>query len=558
MTPDPFGLRAPAYVAARYRCEGWWRDRSILHDLLSAAATCPDRPAIISHRAATGRVITIRYGELLRYVRRFTGALSALGIRRGDAVAYQLPDWWEMTALTLACMWIGAVAVPIQPSIGPRELELILTDARARLCVTPQNWQGTELARELERMASRLPRLRHRVVYGEQPGDGAIDFADHFLNTPHEDLVRTPLPLPTGAALDEARLLMFTSGTTGQRKSVLHTENSIYAGIAGHAQPVQRGWARHEVFCTPHPITGLAGLLYCIWGPLLAQGTGVYQDVWDAGRQLDLIATAGVTQLFAAPVFLSQLLDEQQRQPRELPSLRLLKSGAAPIPGHLVHELSDEFAVPIRACWAMTEVGMGMRIREDDPDLWAAHSDGRPLPGLSTDLRPVPGAEGLYRLWVSGPSLCSTVWQTDASGNRDVHALWDTDGGWLDTGDLVRPDGRGGIRFAGRANRRIGGMFMVPVEDVETELQQHPAIREVAVIGYPVSDCDEQPCVVVAPRGRCPSLAELRDFLGWRGMTQWYLPTKLIQVDTLPRDACGKVDYDRLPRLLTAAGVSQH
>ncbi|MBP2327150.1 cyclohexanecarboxylate-CoA ligase [Kibdelosporangium banguiense] len=556
MTIDPFDVRPPAWMAAHYRREGWWRDESILHDLVRAAASCPERPAIIAYRAETGRAVTVRYGELLRYVRRFTGGLIALGIRRGDAVAYQLPDWWETTALTLACMWIGAVAVPIQTSIRPRELELILTDARARLCVTAQTWQGAELAWELERMAPRLPQLRYRVVYGERPGNGAIDFTEHFLNTPHEDLIRRPPPLPSGAAMDEPRLLMFTSGTTGQRKSVLHTENSIYAGIGGYAEPVERGWDRHEVFCTPHPITGLAATLYSVWGSLLAHGTGVYQDVWDADRQLDLMASAGVTQLFAAPVFLSQMVEAQRRRRRHLPSLRLLKAGATPVPSKLVHQLADEFSVPIRSCWAMTEVGLGLRIREDDPDRWAAHSDGRPLPALATDLRPVPGVDGLYRLWVTGPSLGSAVWQTDAPSDRDVRALWDTDSGWFDTGDLVRHDGHGGLRFAGRANRRIGGMFMIPVEEVEGELREHPAVREVAVIGHAVSDGDEQPCAVVASRGHCPSLSDLRDFLTWRGMTEWYLPTKLIQVETLPRDACGKVSYDRLLTMLATANVS--
>lgn len=543
-------------MAAHYRREGWWRDQSILHNLVSAAAVCPERPAIIAYREQTGRAVTMRYGELLRYVRRFTGGLIALGIRRGDAVAYQLPDWWETTALTLACMWVGAVAVPVQTSIGPRELELILTGARARLCVTPQTWQGAELAADLERIAPRLPRLRYRVVYGDRPGNGAIDFADHFLNTPHEDLIRRPPALPSGSAMDEPRLLMFTSGTTGQRKAVLHTENSIYAGIGGYAEPVERGWGSHEVFCTPHPITGLAGTLYSVWASLLSHGTGVYQDVWDADRQLDLIASAGVTQLFAAPLFLAQMVDAQRRRPRHLPTLRLLKAGATPVPGKLVHDLADEFAVPIRACWAMTEVGLGMRIREDEPDRWAAHSDGRPLPALATDLRPVPGVAGLYRLWVNGPSLGSAVWQPDSTGDGQVRALWDGDGGWFDTGDLVREDGHGGLRFVGRANRRIGGMFMIPVEEVENELQQHPAVREVAVIGHALSDGDEQPCVVVASRGHCPSLTDLRDFLTWRGMTKWYLPTKLIQVGTLPRDACGKVDYDRLQALLATADVS--
>ncbi|GAB3444295.1 AMP-binding protein [Actinophytocola sediminis] len=550
MTVDPFSLRPPPSLAARYRRAGWWRDRSVLHDLVNTAATHPDRPAIIAYRAAAGRVVTVRYGELLRYVRRFTAALQVLGIRRGDAVAFQLPDWWETTALTLACLWLRAVAVPIQASIGPREVELILAEARARLCVTPQTWQGAELASALEEMARRLPQLRFRVVHGERPDNGAIDFADHFLNTPHEDLVRMLPPLPSGAAMDEARLMLLTSGTTGQRKSVAHTENSMFAGIAGHARPVERGWDEHDVFCTPHPLTGGAGLLYSIWGPLLANGTGVYQDVWDADRQLDLIATAEVTQLFGAPVFLSKMLDAQRARPRALPSLRLLKTGAAPTPDDLVHQLVDEFEVPVRSCWAMTEVGMGVRIREDDPDRWAAHSDGRPLPGLSVDLRPVPGAGGMHRLWVRGPSLCSSMWHTNASGERDVRRPCDTADDWFDTGDLVHPDGRGGFRFAGRANRRIGGMFMIPIEEVEKELQQHPAVREVAMIGHHGADRAEQAWAVVAARGHCPTLADLRDFLTWRGMTEWYLPTNLIHVDSLPRDACGKVDHDVLQTMI--------
>jgi cyclohexanecarboxylate-CoA ligase len=289
-------------------------------------------------------------------------------------------------------------------------------------------------------------------------------------------------------------------------------------------------------------------MLYTMWGAVLAQGTGVYQDVWDADRQIDLIATAGVTQLFAAPVFLGEMIEAQRRRPRELPSLQQFLTGASPVSARLVRELGAQFDVPVHSCFGMTELGMGLRTLADDPEGWAAGSDGRPLPGLMLDLRPV--GDGLYQMWVRGPSLCSAVWQTTPAGEREVRRLWDHNEGWFDTGDVVRSDGRDGVKFAGRANRRIGGMFMVPVEEVEKELLQHPSVREVAVIGHVDAVRGEQPCAVVAPRGRRPSLVDLRGYLAWRGMTEWYLPTKLLHVDALPRNDCGKVDYHQLQTLL--------
>lgn len=545
---NPFDLLPPAGVADAYRDKGWWRDTSILHDLVSAAAADPARPAIVSYRSETARTVTVRYGELLRYVQRFAGALTALGIRRGDAVAFQLPSWWETTVLTLSCMWVGAVAVPIHTSVGARELEMTLTEARARLAVVPATWQGTDHALQLEKIAGRLPLLRHRVVYGESAGVGTIDFAAHFLDTAHEDTHTLP-PLPTGQEMDRARLLMFTSGTTGRRKSVVHTENTLYAGIGAAADPVERGWADGEVFGVPHPITGLAGLLYVVWGPILARGTGVYSDVWEPGRLLDLVEAAGVTQVFAAPAFLAQLADAQEERQRDLTSLRFVMAGAAPVRPELVERLATTLSVQVRACWGMTEVGLGIRTREDDPPGWAAHSDGKPLPGLEVDLRPVPETEGVHRLWVRGPSVCTALWRSGDAAS----IVGDTDNGWLDTGDLVRGDGRGGMRLVGRASRRIGNEYMIPVEEVEKELARHPSVREVAVIGYTDPEQGERPCAVVVPNGPPPTLAQLREYLTGQGMTTWYLPTRLLEVDTLPHNENGKVAYDDLHAMLTYA-----
>ena len=98
---------------ARYRERGWWRDATILDDLRAAVARTPDRPAIIAARSFARDVTVIRYAELWRSVDRFAAGLVALGVGREDIVAVQLPNWWQYSALALACARIGAVIAPI-------------------------------------------------------------------------------------------------------------------------------------------------------------------------------------------------------------------------------------------------------------------------------------------------------------------------------------------------------------------------------------------------------------------------------------------------------------
>jgi cyclohexanecarboxylate-CoA ligase len=129
--------------------------------------------------------------------------------------------------------------------------------------------------------------------------------------------------------------------------------------------------------------------------------------------------------------------------------------------------------------------------------------------------------------------------------HRDIGEITPTtgdDGGWFDTGDLARSDGRGGIRIVGRVADRVIGRtaFMIPVRDVEEELLKHPRISDVAVISCP-GEVSEDVCAVVVPAGLPPTLDELTGYLTARGMTDWYQPNRLEIVDALPRDHLGKV-----------------
>ncbi|MFJ9446961.1 hypothetical protein ACIRRH_34685 [Kitasatospora sp. NPDC101235] len=160
--------------------------------------------------------------------------------------------------------------------------------------------------------------------------------------------------------------------------------------------------------------------------------------------------------------------------------------------------------------------------------------------GIELRMAPATGADQASPVDLRSPSTCLGTFDRDTG-----RLLWraaDT-GGWYATGDLMRPDGEGGLRYAGRASDRISGttQLMIPVLDVEAELREHPAIADVALVGYPAEHGD-LPCAVVVPAGEhVPDLAELHTWLAGRGMTDWYWPTRVEMVPRFPRNELGKV-----------------
>jgi cyclohexanecarboxylate-CoA ligase len=121
--------------------------------------------------------------ELSHHVERFAGALYELGVRPGQVVALQLPNWWQAGALMLAAARVGAVLAPIMATIRRRELERVLARVGASVCVTVDERAGFDHAAALREMAPRLPQLRHRVVVGGSAGQGEIEFGSFFEDT---------------------------------------------------------------------------------------------------------------------------------------------------------------------------------------------------------------------------------------------------------------------------------------------------------------------------------------------------------------------------------------
>lgn len=523
-----------------YREHGWWRDETFLDDLRRGVRDNAAKAALVAYRDAGAQTRILDYAELAGLTDRFAASLVDLGVKPGEVVAVQLPNWWELLPLGLACMRVGALFCPLMTIYRRYELEHILRLTAARVCVTISAWDGVRLADIVAELAAELPDLEHVVVADGGPTSagrpaGTLSFGEKFLSARSSRADELD-----GRELgpDEPYLVLFTSGTTGESKGVLHSQNTLYAAGRGYADAL--GMDAATVAFVAHAATHYTGFVQGMLVPVMLGGTGVVQDVWDAGRHLDLAQRHGVTTFYGSPTFLVDLVAAQRAKPRDARGLRLVVTGSAPVPPHVVEQIGEVFGIRTAALWGMTENGPVTMTRPDDPDDWAAHSDGRPIAGmqLRIDTSAVRGrSDGSGRLSVRGAGQCLGYFRRPAM----YAATLDQDG-WFDTGDLARDDGRGGIRITGRVKDIVSNKgFNVPVGEIEAILARHPQVREVAIVGLPDESADETVCAVVVPAGQPPELGALRAHMADAGFSEWFWPRRVELVDALPKTITGKV-----------------
>ena len=500
------------------------------------AARQPGKVAIVSHRVASGDKEIVTYGELAGRAERFAAALVELGVVPGEVVSFQLPNWWEVAALHLACVRIGAVANPIITILRRREVGFILGRARTRVGIVPGEFRGFDHAAMLAGLRPELPRLEHVFVCGD-------DFEPFFCDTSWEE--KHP-----GSELDRLRpspgdpaQLMFTSGTTGEPKGVVHSHETMDVGLRAVSEPL--GLGGDDVVLMFSPLGHQTGYLYGMCMPLKYGMKFVLQDAWDPTTMLRLVAEERVTWTMGTTTFVLDACAAAAEQPdADLSSLRFFTCGGAPIPPKAVTEARARLGTQLVAVWGMTEVGVCTITRTDDADETVCSSDGTPTDGV--ELRIVdadgldvpPGGDG--RLLVRTPSQHLTY-----HSRPDLYAAGFPEGveaGWFDTGDLARWAGGGAIRITGRSKDLIiRGGENIPVAEVEAGLISHPLVHEVAVVAAPDERLGEQVCAVVVPAGaEAPTLDGLRAHLEALGMTKQFWPERLVVKDALPKTASGK------------------
>ncbi|MFE3070655.1 AMP-binding protein [Streptomyces sp. NPDC059247] len=524
-------------TADTYRAAGWWRDGTVLHDLRRWAREQPDKPALVCYQGDTYE--TVGYAELARRVDRLAVGLLRLGVRRGDVVTLQLPNSWVLVALCLAAARIGAVAGPVVPVMRRREVEFMTRLTESPVYIAAAEFRGFSYAEMSAEVASAVPTLRHRVLLGGGADeDGALDFVrDLYGPEPDPGLLASLDALEAGP--DDAAQIMFTSGTTGEPKGVLHSHNTLYS--MNRAQADVLGVTGSDVTAMGSPTTHQAGFTWNFVMPLLLGATAVQVDRWEPRQMLRTLQEQRVTFFMGAPTFLSDLIDGQRETPHDLSALRTFATGSAPIAPLLVEDAREVLGCRLYALWGMTENGCVTVTRPEQPALRAAESDGTPVPGMEVRIvgedgaAVAPGAPGL--LQVRGSAQCLGYFR-----RQEVYDASVTADGWFDTGDLARSDGHGGIRITGRVKDVImRGAENIPVLEIEAALLRHRAVKDVAVVGYPDRRLGERACAFLVTSGDAPGLEDVRTHLAGLGMARTYWPERLELVPALPRTPSGKI-----------------
>jgi cyclohexanecarboxylate-CoA ligase len=524
-----------AWRARAMREQGHWGEETLLDHLARAVAATPEKTALVARRSDTGEETRLSYAALADRAARLAGGLAALGVGRGDVVSFQLPNWWEFTALHLACLKLGAVSNPLMPIFRERELRFMLGLAQSKVLVVPRRFRGFDHGAMAQSLRAELPGLAHVLVAGEE--SLAALFA------------APPLPPGPGAGPDDVIQLLYTSGTTGEPKGVTHSANTLLSNLRPFA--ARLGLGAEDVVHMPSPLAHQLGFMYGIMMPVMLGATAVLQDIFTAEEMARQIRAEGATFTMGATPFLNDLTEHVAASGQGTPSLRVFVSAGAPIPRALVAKARATLGAAIVSAWGMSENGAVTTTRLEDDAARATETDGLALPGMELRVvdaagRPLPpGAEGA--LQVRGCSNFLGYLKRPELDPQDPE-------GWFDTGDLARMDAEGYIRIAGRAKDIIiRGGENIPVVEVEGLLFRHPAIAEVAVVGYPDPRLGERACAFVRLReGARLTLPEMVAYLEAQRMARQYIPERLEILDALPRTPSGKIQKFRLREM--AAG----
>lgn len=518
-----------------------WQERLLIDYLDMAAHEAGGNLAIVHHEYDSGERKELTFAELRDRVNRIAWSLAELGVNRGDCVSVQLPNWWHFIAVHLACLRIGAVTNPLMPIFRERELSFMLGLAESKIVVVPKVFRDTDHEELIERIRPSLPALRHVVVVG---ADGDNSFEHRLLgHKPAQHaaalfLDRRPTP-------DDVVQLLYTSGTTGEPKGVMHTSRTLMNNVLPSIDRL--GLTSSDPFLCPTPLAHQLGFIMGVISPVVLGSPVVLQDVWNPSVALRRIRDNRVTFATGATPFLADLVEECTKMGGAGTLAGFLSAGA-PIPRALVKRAREDAGFRVISAYGMTENILVSATKPDDPEQKVYETDGCPTVGLElrvvdTEGKPLPaGTTG--RLLTRGTSTFVGYLKRPELYKVDAE-------GWFDTGDLARLDPDGYVTITGRSKDVIiRGGENIPVIEIENLLYQHPSIRQVAIVAMPDTRLGERSCAfAVLQPAKAFSFTEMQAFLKEAGVARSYWPEHLELVETMPMTATGKIQKFVLRRM---------
>ncbi len=501
--------------------------------------------------------------EINRNANRFGNALRELGIDKGDRVAVQMPNSPEVISAFPAIYKIGAVVVPLNPLLRPDQAAYIYRDCGAKALLTSSDFVGRVLEAQKQ-----TPNLKYVILTDHDDVSGTVSYRG-IMSTSSDKLTITETDN------DDVAALIYTAGTTGPPKGVMHTHYSLYINAISFYEYVlvhrsvtlqlnsralnprtlqlnevcQRvsGVNRAMISLGVLPLSHSFGIAFSNTSNFVG-GKTILLRWWNVEQAVKAIQAFRVTQMAAVPTMYIQILQYPDLDKYDLSSLEDCQCGAAPLPVEVALKWKEKVGVDIREGWGLTESGATTTGQPGDlPPKYG--SIGKCLLKCNTIRvfdekgHELPtGQQG--ELVVKGPTLMKGYWNLPEETAKTIKD------GWLHTGDLGYVDKDGYFYITGRKKDIIirGGENVSPIE-VEEVILQHPAVAEAGVVGIPDAVYGEEiKAFVVMKLDKRANEEELIAFCKDR-LPTFKCPKKVQFIRSLPRNILGKVLRAELRKL---------
>ncbi len=472
--------------------------------------------------------LRLDYTQLNARVDQAANMISALGLKKGGRVALLLMNSIEFVESFLACAKLGLVVVPLNWRLVPDELEFILKDSGSTVLIF-----GGEFTANVDELHKRGDKTDLTQWLYVGPDANCPKYARSY-SALTKAAPATPVEITLGE--DDMLYIMYTSGTTGLPKGVVHTHNTSFWAIATlSATADMRLYDRFLLTLPMFHVGALLPLMVCIYKGLSC----VMQRAFDPATTWKLIESEKINVAMLVPAMANFMLQVPEIEIVDTSDLRYFFSGAAPVPDHLVLSY-DKRKIPVLQIYGLTETCGPVALVSLDDYMDKLGSTGKAF--MHTDVRIIDIETGLdMPVNVPGELITRSKHNMIEYWNREKATAETLRDGWLYTGDIARMDADGYIFIADRSKDMIisGGENVYPAE-IEGVLLTHPKIREVAVIGQASAKWGESPLAVVVKADPSLSEAEVLGFANGK-LSRFKLPKAAVFIDEIPRNPSGKV-----------------
>ena len=497
----------------------------------------PDKDALIF------RERRITWKELSLLVDRLTLAFIDLGIRRGDMIVLLFPNRPEFIITLLAAARLGAVSVPVSERLRRKEIDYILRQTQAKVAVSVSEFWGFSFSDLFQELRQAIPTLEQVIISGAKRHPGELVFEELvarewekiFPGNYYREAYLKEFPVEADDLLE----IIFTSGTTGTPKGVMHTHNTRCRSALGTATSV--GLQPEDTWLIMVPLSHTTALVNAFYSSVIKGSCQVLLETWNVEEAMGEITRHRVTLPIGVPTMPIMMLQRPDFDQYDFSSVRAMVLAGAPLPIEVARQIIQKMGCYVTSAYGMTETAMSNITRLDDPVEVVCETVGRPQPGMEHKVvdekrRIVPiGVKG--EACARGQNVCIGYFKDPERTAQTIDER-----GWIYSGDLATMSEDGNLRIIGRIKDMIirGGENISPTE-IEDILYTYPKVAQVSVVAIPDERLGEKTCACIIPKpGEHPTQEEVKAFFKDK-VAHFKIPDRVELMSEFPTTPSGKI-----------------